>query len=55
MTQEEIIEMAKQAGLHLYVNAMTEKPYADIVVAFANLVAAKEREALKCSSGLMRM
>lgn len=45
MTQEEIIEMAREAGLHLYVNDIIEKPYAEIVVAFANLVAAKEREA----------
>ena len=45
MTQDEIIELAREAGLHLYVNDMTEKPYAEIVVAFANLVAAKEREA----------
>ena len=41
MTQDEIIEMARQAGLHLYVNDIIEKPYAEIVVAFANLVAAK--------------
>lgn len=45
MTPDEIIEMAREAGLHLYVNDIIEKPYAEIVVAFANLVAAKEREA----------
>ena len=45
MTQDEIIEMARQADLHLYVHDITAKPYAEIVVAFANLVAAKEREA----------
>ena len=45
MTQDEIIEMAKQAGLHLYVNDITEKPYAKILEAFAKLVAQKEREA----------
>lgn len=45
MTKDEIIEMARQAGLHLYVNDIIEKPYAEIVVAFARLVAAKEREA----------
>lgn len=45
MTQDEIIKMARQAGLNLYVNDIIEKPYAEIVVAFANLVAAKEREA----------
>lgn len=44
MTQDEIIEMAREAGLHLYVNDIIEKPYAEIVVAFAHLVAAKERE-----------
>ena len=41
MTQDEIIEMARQADLHLYVHDITAKPYAEIVVAFANLVAAK--------------
>ena len=46
MTPDEIIEMAREAGLHLYVNDIIEKPYAEIVVAFANLVAAKERESL---------
>jgi len=45
MTKDEIIDMARQAGLHLYVNDIIEKPYAEIVVAFANLVADKEREA----------
>lgn len=39
MTQDEIIEMAREAGLHLYVNDIIEKPYAEIIVAFANLVA----------------
>ena len=44
MTQDEIIEMATEAGLPLYVNDIIEKPYAEIVVAFANLVAAKKQE-----------
>jgi len=38
MTQDEIIEMAKQAGL------VGKPTYADGLVAFANLVAQKERE-----------
>jgi hypothetical protein len=45
MTQDEIIEMAKHAGLHLYVNDITEKPYAKIIEDFAKLVAQHEREA----------
>jgi hypothetical protein len=45
MNGQEIIEMARQAGLHLYVNDITEKPYAKILEDFAKLVAAKEREA----------
>ena len=45
MTQDEIIEMAKQAGLHYYVNDITEKPYAKILEDFAKLVAQHEREA----------
>lgn len=39
MTQDEIIEMAKQAGL------VGKPTYADGLVAFANLVAQHEREA----------
>jgi hypothetical protein len=38
MTQDEIIEMAKQAGL------VGKPTYADGLVAFANLVAQKERD-----------
>jgi len=45
MTREDIIKMAREAGLHLYVNDLTEEPYALIVERFANLVAATEREA----------
>jgi hypothetical protein len=44
MTQEDIIRMAREAGLHLYVNDLTEEPYVLIVERFANLVAAAERE-----------
>ena len=36
--------MAREAGLHLYVNDLTEEPYALVVERFANLVAAAERE-----------
>lgn len=45
MTREDIIRMAREAGLHLYVNDLTEEPYALIVERFAALVAAAEREA----------
>jgi hypothetical protein len=41
MTQDEIIEMAIQAELNLYVHDLTEKRYIEVIEAFANLVAAK--------------
>ena len=41
----DIIRLAREAGLHLYVNDMTAEPYANIVERFAALVAAAEREA----------
>ena len=44
MTKDEIIRMAREAGLHLYVNNLTEEPYALVVERFATLVAAAERE-----------
>ena len=37
--------MATQAELNLYVHELTEKRYIEVIEAFANLVAAKEREA----------
>ena len=42
---KDIIKLAREAGLHLYVNDLTEEPYALVVERFANLVAAAEREA----------
>ena len=45
MTQQEIIEMAIQAELNLYVHDLTEKRYIEVIEAFAKLVAEKEREA----------
>ena len=45
MTKDDIIRMAREAGLHLYVNDLTEEPYALVVERFAKLVAAAEREA----------
>ena len=45
MTKDDIMRMARQSGLHLYVNSLTEEPYALVVDRFANLVAAAEREA----------
>lgn len=38
-----VIEMAREAGLHLYVNDLTEDPYALVVERFAELVRADER------------
>ena len=45
MTRDDIIRMAREAGLNLYVNDVTEEPYSVIVERFAALVAAAEREA----------
>ena len=44
MTQDEIIEMAIQAELNLYVHDLTEKRYIEVIEAFAKLVAAKKQE-----------
>ena len=44
MTRDDIFRMAREAGLHLYINDPTEEPYANAVERFANLVAAHERE-----------
>lgn len=46
MTRDDIIRMAREAGLYMYVNEMTEEPYTLCLVRFANLVAAAEREAV---------
>ena len=40
------IDMAREAGLHLYVNDITEAPYAARLKAFADLVRADERARL---------
>ena len=45
MTRDDIIRMAREAGLALYVNDVTEEPYALTLERFAALVAAAEREA----------
>jgi len=45
VNRDDIIRMAREAGLHLYVNDLTEEPYALIVERFAALVAAAERSA----------
>ena len=44
MTREDIIRMARDAGLDLYINDVTEEPYATKLEHFASLVAAHERE-----------
>ena len=46
MTRDDIIRMAREAGLALYVNDVTEEPYALTLERFAALVAAAEREAI---------
>jgi|SanBayMetagenome_1026888.scaffolds.fasta_scaffold15544_2 hypothetical protein len=38
MNRDDIIRMAREAGLHLYVNELTEEPYAQILERFAHLV-----------------
>ena len=45
MNREDIIRMAIEAGLNLYVNDLTEKQYIEVVERFAALVASAEREA----------
>ena len=45
MNREDIIRMAIEAGLNLYVNDLTEKQYIEVVEHFAALVASAEREA----------
>ena len=45
MTQDEIIEMAINASLNLYVNDLTEKQYMEVIEHFAKQVAQHEREA----------
>ena len=42
---QELIDMAIEAQLNLYVNDLTEKQYMEVIEHFAALVAAAEREA----------
>jgi hypothetical protein len=44
MKIEDIIRMAREAGLDRYVNDVTGEPWATKLERFANLVAAQERE-----------
>jgi hypothetical protein len=44
MNRDDIIRMAREAGLDLYINDVTEEPYAIRLECFAALVAAHERE-----------
>jgi hypothetical protein len=44
MTQDEIIEMAKEAGLEVDGVYFSDTMYRAVLVRFANLVAAKERD-----------
>jgi hypothetical protein len=46
MTQDEIIEMARESGMELYGLGKDRARFVYHLVAFTNLVAAKEREAL---------
>ena len=46
MNREQIIRMAVEAELNLYVNDLTEKQYIEVIERFANLVASAERK--KC-------
>ena len=45
MNREDIIRMAIEAGLNLYVNDLTEKQYIEVVEHFAALVASAENSA----------
>jgi hypothetical protein len=45
MTQDEIIEMARDSGMELYGLGKDRARFVHHLVAFANLVATKEREA----------
>jgi hypothetical protein len=45
MTQDEIIDMARDSGMELYGLGKDRARFVHHLVAFANLVAAKEREA----------
>lgn len=49
MSRDDILRMAQKAGLHFYVNDITEEPYASRLEYFTNLVAAaakaEERQA----------
>jgi hypothetical protein len=45
MDRKDIIRMARETGLDLYINDVTEEPYAIRLECFANLIAAHEREA----------
>ena len=44
MNREDIIRMAIEAKLNLYVNDITEKQYIEVLERFAALVASAERE-----------
>ena len=44
MSRDDIIKLAQETGLALYVNDVTEEPYALTLERFAALVAAAERE-----------
>ncbi len=44
MTRDDIIRLAREAGLALYVNDVTEEPYALTLERFAALVAAAEQK-----------
>ena len=45
INRSDIIRMARETGLDLYINDVTEEPYAIRLERFAALVAAHEREA----------
>jgi hypothetical protein len=45
MNREDIIRMAIEAELNLFVNDLTEKQYIEVIERFASLVASAEREA----------
>jgi hypothetical protein len=44
MNRDDVIRMARETGLDLYINDVTEEPYATKLERFANLVAADAYE-----------
>jgi len=53
MNREDIIRMAQEARLNMYVNDLTEKQYIEVLEHFAALVASAERE--ECANSMAKI